>query len=291
MPLIDSNLKLPYNKLYPNISSFWKVRNLCTYKYTSILKQESHPHIPNWQKVLKMKINHIRYSLIFLAFISVELSTAQPYKTLVLPITRDSTTSLFSIPLEYRWGGGISPNYTETYLIGLDGALLWRHCPSPRLEIGCAAPECNAARSLFSPICPPSTLNASDSKCKCITSAVDPINGECDPSSLSSYTVIIPQTNGRNPVGSNKHKLYVSCASFSFSGMGVAGLSQAPLVLLTQVNPTKKFAPCLPSTKKAKGMVFFGDGPYYLKPKMDLRTVLYYTPLLKHPLHQSTTSG
>ncbi|KAI4317757.1 hypothetical protein L6164_025600 [Bauhinia variegata] len=231
-------------------------------------------------------MNHLQFSLLFLAFISFHLSAAQPSETLVLPVSLYIETSLYTIPLRYRWGGGISPDYTETHHIDLDAALVTRLCPSPRSEIGCATPECSKARTYLSPTCPPSTLNVTDKNCKCIATAVNPFNGECALAIISSYHVIIPQTNGRNPtVDSHAYQLFVSCPSFRHMGVYGAGLSRAPLALPNQLSATNKFALCIPRGKENKGVIFFGDGPYYLNASpdnVDLRESLGYTPLLKH---------
>ncbi|CAL5416021.1 unnamed protein product [Camellia sinensis] len=90
--------------------------------------------------------------------------------------------------------------------------------------------------------------------------------------------------------------LYLSCAPVSLfqslpkGTVGLAGLSWPPLSLSSQFTPpflgvAKKFAICLPSAPLAPGVIFFGDGPYYLLPPTNLNaeTLLSYTPLLKTP--------
>ncbi|KAK3009824.1 hypothetical protein RJ639_013949 [Escallonia herrerae] len=70
----------------------------------------------------------------------------------------------------------------------------------------------------------------------------------------------------------------------------LAGLSWAPLAVSSQFTGSslivaKKFAICLPSTPSARGMIFLGDGPYYILPptSLDAASILSYTPLLKRP--------
>ncbi|KAL6193912.1 hypothetical protein ACLB2K_034996 [Fragaria x ananassa] len=46
----------------------------------------------------------------------------------------------------------------------------------------------------------------------------------------------------------------------------------------------RKFAVCLPSSRRSYGVVFFGDGPYNLLPSIDVSKSLIYTPLIINPV-------
>ncbi|GAY34900.1 hypothetical protein CUMW_277410, partial [Citrus unshiu] len=50
----------------------------------------------------------------------------------------------------------------------------------------------------------------------------------------------------------------------------------------------RKFAICLSSSTKAKGAVFFGDGPYVMLPGVDVSKSLTYTPLILNPVTTAT---
>ncbi|KAL8235212.1 hypothetical protein R6Q59_021312 [Mikania micrantha] len=56
-------------------------------------------------------------------------------------------------------------------------------------------------------------------------------------------------------------------------------------VSLDQQPLKRTFSLCFPSTTVAPGILFYGTGPYYLLPQsnVDLRSLLSYTQLLKHP--------
>ncbi|KAI3705415.1 hypothetical protein L1987_75652 [Smallanthus sonchifolius] len=69
---------------------------------------------------------------------------------------------------------------------------------------------------------------------------------------------------------------------------GVAAFSWSTLAFPRQVKTLihhmkDKFALCLPSSSKAPGVTFLGDGPFYFTsfPNLDLRSILSYTPMVR----------
>jgi hypothetical protein len=74
----------------------------------------------------------------------------------------------------------------------------------------------------------------------------------------------------------------------------MAGFGRTKISLPSQFSAAfsldRKFAICLTSSaSNAKGVVFFGDGPYVLLPGIDASKLLIYTPLILNPV--STASG
>ncbi|XP_052208045.1 probable aspartic proteinase GIP2 [Diospyros lotus] len=211
----------------------------------------------------------INLFLLFLAFIHPfkSVSSAQPFKTLVAPIHKDTKTSLFTLTLK------------QNYLLDLSAPLSWIQCPQPHPTVPCTSPQCTQATSYLSPLCP-SPNNTASTHCDCTISAANPITKSCFSSQLSYNNITIPSTNGTNP----SFNVYFSCANKSLvqslpSGTaGIASLSWSPLSFPSQLG--KKFAVCLPAA--SRGAAFFGDGPYNL-PKRDAAKLLSYTPLIKNP--------
>ncbi|OVA05509.1 Peptidase A1 [Macleaya cordata] len=217
---------------------------------------------------------------------STILVSAQPYKGLVSPITKDPTTSLYSLTL----------NFHEKYVIDIGGPFLWYHCPKKYLTVSCYSPECLNATSYFSPLCP-TFVGEGRNQCTCVVTPVNPVTNKCFLAELTHKDLIISWTDGEVPkVGINFNQLYVSCApqilmkSLPLGVSGMAGLSRSLVSVSTQfLSPNleikRQFSICLPSTGSVPGVIFFGEGPFYMMPptKSDVRTILSYTPLIQHP--------
>ncbi|OMO95296.1 Peptidase A1 [Corchorus capsularis] len=229
--------------------------------------------------------------LIAFSFISVSALAPYKYKTLVAPIVKDPKTSLYSITLNSR----------ENYVIDINAPLSWRLCQNPGYPaspVSCFAPQCYQARSILSGMCPPANnIWMKNGQCHCIVTPVNPVAKSCALARLTSGNPTLSWTNGKNPTGVAKlNKTYFSCApntlfkSLPQGVTGLAALSRAPLAFSSQLAPSnlgvaKKFAICLPSTNRAPGVTFFGDGPYnfghYIPTEFDAAKILSYTPLVK----------
>ncbi|KAI4317758.1 hypothetical protein L6164_025601 [Bauhinia variegata] len=232
-------------------------------------------------------LQNLQISLLSLVFISFTVLALEPSQTLVAPITKDTNTSLYSINL----------NYVERYVIDLDATFSGRHFSFQQTLISCSSPQCSAARSYSSPQCSPSRNKDANGKCECVVTPMNPVTRKCDSAKLASSYLIISLTDGKNPTDTiNFGGFPIASApqtllqSLPEGTTGVVALSRAPLALPTKFSAShqglaKRFALCLPSTENTKGVVFFGDGPYYFLPreKIDLMGTLAYTPLLKHP--------
>ncbi|XP_010045850.2 chitinase CLP [Eucalyptus grandis] len=223
--------------------------------------------------------------IFMLGLSSLEVS-AQPFHTLVTSLHKDPNTSLHTITLT------LDPS--EQYLIDLDAPFIWNRCDSSQPTVSCGEPKCLTARSYISPLCP-ETNNTND-QCSCYDTPVNPITGLCASSYLSLNELTVYWTAGRSlsTYRIQYGNLYISCAPSSLlqslpaQAIGVASLSQSPLSLLYQFiidDLTQKFSLCLSSSSDDQGVIFFGDGPYYLEPpaNFDASSVLSYTPLIKNP--------
>ncbi|KAI6683728.1 hypothetical protein NL676_029641 [Syzygium grande] len=225
--------------------------------------------------------------LLALALAGSHVSAFQPYKTLVAPITKDTTTSLYSTTLNFR----------ENYIVDLGAPFSWYTCPYKHPLVTCKAPPCVSARSYLSPLCPPSSSSTNNLCQNCITTPVNPLTKTCSLSDLTCQNITLYLTNGGNPTSSiNLNDIYMSCApgyllkSLPSGTTGWTSLSWAPLALSTQLTPpqlgiTKRFAMCLPSVPNGKGTLFFGSGPYFFRSPalVDVSRFLSYTPLIKNP--------
>ncbi|KAK9756135.1 hypothetical protein RND81_01G076000 [Saponaria officinalis] len=220
--------------------------------------------------------------VLFVTLIS-SVSGAQPFKTLVSPITQSTTSS--SSPFT------ITVNTNEFLIIDIESPFSWHHCPKGFPHVHCNAPQCSSAQSTKPPNCHVQTSNKRPNRpCSCSTSPYNPFTKTCASSQLTYSSVSIASTNGHNPLAKVKYNIFMSCAPKSLltalpkNSSGIASLSRGPLSLVNQFSDSKvpkKFGMCLGQ----QGVAFFGDGPYFLLPPpgRDVTQLLSYTPLLKNP--------
>ncbi|KAM0016177.1 putative aspartic peptidase A1 family, aspartic peptidase domain superfamily, xylanase inhibitor [Helianthus debilis subsp. tardiflorus] len=242
--------------------------------------------------------------LLFFVFVSCSRDVLSQYyythfNTLVMPILKDAETSLHSV----SWFHG------GDKLIDLDAPFTWRDCVVRNppmvacgLEEGCRFPLrcdrtlCKEAHSYINPSCPSLNITAKYGCNICAVTPVNPVSKSCKLSQLTTDLVIFYGTDGRNiAVLSGQTfgvELVVSCAPSSLlkslpKGVdGVAAFSWSVLAFPRQVDKpyvANKFVLCLPSSSKAPGVAFLGDGPFYFTsfPNLDLRSVLSYTPMVR----------
>ncbi|KAK2631609.1 hypothetical protein EUGRSUZ_L02681 [Eucalyptus grandis] len=240
--------------------------------------------------------------LILLLAISTIASSAQPYHALVSPITKDSSTSLYSITLGPKDGG---------YVIDLSSPFSWRRCDPHDTILPCGSQQCVAA-GRYQPhpkSCPHQSRvqigGKNDSRsghqfCLCAVTESNPVTKSCASSELAVHNVVIPSTDGHVPKANiTVNGVPFACAPESLfhalpsGSSGMASLSPSSLSLpslfkkaigATAVN--KQFAICLPSSSSSPGVSFFGNGPFYLLPPpgIDVTQLLAFTPLLKNPV-------
>ncbi|XP_038707272.1 probable aspartic proteinase GIP2 [Tripterygium wilfordii] len=112
---------------------------------------------------------------------------------------------------------------------------------------------------------------------------------------LGQDVVCIQSTDAFNPtrVVSVPNLIFTCAPTFLLEGLangvkGIAGLGRSKISLPAQFSPAfsfdRKFAVCLTSSIRASGVVFFGDGPYVMRPNIDVSKNLIYTPLILNPV-------
>ncbi|XP_071715147.1 gamma conglutin 1-like [Rutidosis leptorrhynchoides] len=200
----------------------------------------------------------------------------------------------------------------ENFLIDIDAPFTWHdcavqwdldsnsYCDDIRLCIGgvyCEDDLCTDARTTYSyhhnhPVCPSET-NTSTFPCKCSVNVVNPVTKSCGQGLLNyDDAYFFNTTNGRNVftvIGRYTNAVCApstSFASFPANVTGVMSFSSSPYALPAYVFPPFKnsLALCLPRTLSSHGVLFIGEGPYYLLPQsdVDVRSYLSYIPLLKN---------
>nr|GFC46005.1 basic 7S globulin-like [Tanacetum cinerariifolium] len=158
--------------------------------------------------------------------------------------------------------------------------------------ISCWENICNEVRtssSSKSPSCPPAQDSDYEGECYCPYNAVDPLDGKCVISYLSNDTFDVKTivSNAIYSVNANVGCVNPDTAFLSYPKdvTGVLALSTSPYALpasLNQAPPNRTLSLCLPSASAAPGILFYGNGFSYLS-NVDVKSLLSYTPLLKHP--------
>ncbi|KAJ0744890.1 putative aspartic peptidase A1 family, aspartic peptidase domain superfamily, xylanase inhibitor [Helianthus annuus] len=213
--------------------------------------------------------------VVILAFISYEHEAiaqyVPPYTSIVVPVTKhtDAAKPLYSVQIMTAY---VNMQYLHAnFLIDIDAPFIWH--------------DCIVQWNIYPGSCPSNTLCTSPVSCE---------EYQCtDVRTTYSYEhnpPCPPVTNSIAWLGI----LYMSaCAnsssfeSFPANVTGVMAFSSSPYAFPAYLfQPLKRsLALCLPSNSSTRGVLFFGSGPYYLLPNsdVDVRSLLSYTPLLKHP--------
>ncbi|TVU36210.1 hypothetical protein EJB05_18134, partial [Eragrostis curvula] len=216
-----------------------------------------------------------------------------PSKPIVTPITRDPSTSLYTIPVK----NGIP------LVLDLAGSLVWSTCQQQgHRTIPCKSSACKVANRNRPASCASAANggNADDPHCACTTYPYNPVSGHCGNGDLTVVPLAANATDGKRPLFPVSFNALGSCApdglleSLPSGAAGVAGLSRLPLSLPSQVasklKVAKQFALCLPSGDGGQtGAAVFGGGPFQLManwpPPSDLAEELRRgsLPLVKNP--------
>nr|GEV46714.1 basic 7S globulin-like [Tanacetum cinerariifolium] len=254
---------------------------------------------------------------LFLVFISHDYEAiALPYTSLVFPVSKhtDVADPVYSAQLVTAWETQ-AEHKKEKFLIDIDAPFSWHDCvvqwdmnpgscPKDMLcefGVSCDEYQCTEVRDSYSyknNYCHQVPNNKPGwGFCECPVNVVNPITGSCDEALLNSENLFITTSNGRNPYdGFSALTLNAACLpsssfeSFPTNVTGVMAMSTSHYALpefLYQAETlmNRAIAFCLPSTTSAAGVLFYGNGPYYFTshPDVDIRSLLSYTPLLKHP--------
>ncbi|GAB4843447.1 GLC7-interacting protein 2 [Ancistrocladus abbreviatus] len=242
--------------------------------------------------------------LFLLMLTSAATSTAKfRPKALVLPVSKDSATHLYTTKINQR-----TPLVSVPVTLHLGGRFLWVLClenytSSTYRPAYCGSTPCSLARShecgqiqWQCKIPEPPSPGCHNNTCGQFPD--NPITISAVGGEVASDLVSIQSTDGSNPGRAVTVPHFIFVCGFEVllfyqpSGVrGVAGLGQARISLPSQFSSAfgfpRKFALCLSSSTKSNGVVFFGNGPYNFLPGIDASKSLLYTPIFINPV--STT--
>ncbi|XP_076955926.1 gamma conglutin 1-like [Bidens hawaiensis] len=235
--------------------------------------------------------------IIILAIISHEHEViavyVPPYISVVNKHT-DAAKPLYTVPVVTSY---VDMQFLqENFLIDIDAPFTWHDCivqwniypcscPPNKIcvsPVSCKEFECTQVRASYSyknPSCSPETNSSTLPGwgfCTCPVNVVNPMTSSCD-QALLNYDIFSSPISACAPSS--------SFASFPVNVSGVMAFSSSIYAFPAFLEPIKNtLALCLPSKSSAPGVLFNGNGPYYLPPQsnVDIRSYLSYTPLLKH---------
>ncbi|TYG58943.1 hypothetical protein ES288_D08G262200v1 [Gossypium darwinii] len=208
------------------------------------------------------------YSFILL---SKSQKTSKPNR-FVLQLQKDPKTKLFKVP----------------FVVDLNGRLLWVTCEkSYRSSIyhapRCRSTQCSRADSHYCHICStrdgPGCHNNT-----CGVMSMNPVTGLTAMSELAQDVLSIQSTQGSNPGPMVRVPQFLfTCApslllqrGLPSTVQGVAGLGHSPISLPTQLAShfgSAGFAPTFALCLAPKGVMFFGDSPYYMLPNYYMEVI------------------
>ncbi|RLM73725.1 basic 7S globulin-like [Panicum miliaceum] len=212
-----------------------------------------------------------------------------PSRPIVTPITKDSVTSLYTIPVT---GGA-------PLVLDLAGPLIWSPCQPGHRTVPCKSSVCTVANRNHPANCASTGTGqpgSPDPSCACTAYPYNPVSDQCGSGDLTKMSLSANATDGKNPLFPVSFPAYAACApdgllaSLPAGAAGVAGLSRQPLSLPSQVasrlKVAKQFALCLAGDGQT-GATIFGGGPFELQaaPPMELAEDLRKNalPLLVNP--------
>ncbi|KAJ4719506.1 basic 7S globulin-like [Melia azedarach] len=231
----------------------------------------------------------ISFLLILTSESKSQPTTFKPNK-LVLPVQKDRFTHLFVTNVHKR-----TPLKQVPFVVHLNGQFLWVTCEQNYLSTTYHAPFCHSTQCARAntPYCHTSSSRARPGchNNTCGLMALNPVTRQAAMAELAQDVLSIQSTNGVNlgPFARVPNFLFACAPSFLLQKgfpknvQGIAGLGHAPISLPTQLAShfgfPPKFALCLPSSYSSNGAMFFGDGPYFMGPGMDVSRQLSFTPL------------
>lgn len=237
--------------------------------------------------------------LLILSIFNASPISAQPSfrpKALVIPVSKDASTLQYTTQISQR-----TPLVPINLVLDLGGQYLWVDCENNYVSstyrpARCRSAQCSLAKAdgCFSSPKPGCNNNT------CGLLPDNTITRTATGGELAYDVVSVPSTDGSNP-GQNvtvSQFLFTCAPTFLLKGLavgvsGMAGLGRTRISLPSQFAAAfsfhRKFAVCLTSSTSARGVVFFGDGPYVMLPNVDVSDSLIYTPLFINPV--STASA
>ncbi|KAL5782530.1 hypothetical protein ACOSP7_007559 [Xanthoceras sorbifolium] len=234
-------------------------------------------------------------SIILFLFVLVSLCEAQQPskpKALFLPVSKDLSTLQYITRLNLG-----TPSVPKTLVVDLGGRYLWIDCAngykSSTYKPGnCGSAPCSLAKS-----------NGCTNNKTCDINPENTVTRHVGNGELAMDKISLQSTDGSKSGPLNSvHNFIFSCATnslllgFSRGVNGMLGLGRNPVSLPSQLalaiggNFHRKFAICLPSKPKTKGVIFFGDSPYIFYPgyntskAIDVSSRFSYTKLYTNPV-------
>lgn len=242
------------------------------------------------------------YTIIICSYLLISSSLAATIsfrpKALILPVSKDASTNQYITHFSQR-----TPLVPLKLTLDLGGQFFWVDCEhgyvsSTYRPVPCRSAACSLARSTACGDCFPPKPGCNRNTCSLIPD--NSITRTATSGELASDVVSLQSTNGKNPgkVVSVPKFLFVCGSQVIINGLaagvtGMAGLGRTKISLPPQFSSSfsfpRKFALCLTSSTRSKGVVIFGNGPYVFLPNIDASTNLIYTPLFINPV--STASA
>uniref|UniRef100_A0ACD5XFS0 Uncharacterized protein n=1 Tax=Avena sativa TaxID=4498 RepID=A0ACD5XFS0_AVESA len=255
---------------------------------------------PRKSQPRKMSRSRLPVLLVLLAVSLLVLASCQPLPV-VVPVTKDPATSLYTIP--FYDGANL--------VVDIAGPLVWSTCQRGHLpaELPCKSDTCKLANAYPVPGCRAAGCghDARKDRTSCTANPYNPVTGACAAGSLVHTRFVANTTDGKNPVSQVSVRTVAACgttkkllASLPRGASGVAGLAGSGLALPAQVASSqkvaKKFLLCLPTGgANGDGVAIFGGSPLYLQytGSMEYTESLQYTPLVARkdsPAHYVTVN-
>ncbi|KAD0371276.1 hypothetical protein E3N88_44364 [Mikania micrantha] len=235
-----------------------------------------------------------------------------PFTSVVAPVAKHTDSAynpLYSAQIMTKY---VNLHFIHTnFLIDLEAPFTWYDCivqwnsypgscPGNTVclsPVSCEEYQCTDVRTSTSDqqsSCPPvtnSSILPGWGFCTCPVSAVNPITGSCAEPLLNYDELWFNATDGRTAFP-NFYGIYPNSAcapsstfeTFPKNVSGVLALSSSSHALPAYLfgSLERSFALCLPSAVSSNGVLFLGSSPYHLQSEVDVRSLLSYTPLLKH---------
>ncbi|KAI4317941.1 hypothetical protein L6164_025764 [Bauhinia variegata] len=229
-------------------------------------------------------------SLLLFAFSPSTAQTSFRPKALVLPVTKDVSTSLpqYITQLKQR-----TPLVPIKLTVDLGGGYLWVNCEENYVSSTSKPARCGSAQcSLFG-------LYGCSGEKICGRGPDNSVTGVGTYGDIHGDVISIQSTDGNNPgrAVSVPNFLFICGSNVVQEGLpngvtGMAGFGRTKVSLPSQFASAfslyRKFAICLSSSTGSDGVIFFGNSPYNLN--MDVSKSLTYTPLLKNPVSTAVSS-
>ncbi|KAI9194713.1 hypothetical protein LWI28_008511 [Acer negundo] len=222
---------------------------------------------------------------LFISSATIAQTSFRP-KALLLPVSKDAATLQYVTHINQR-----TPLVPVKLTVHLGGETLWVDCEKGFVSSSFKPARCGSAQ------CSLATADACSGLNVCGQSVGNPIIRTSTHGDIGQDVVSLQSTDGSNPgrVVKVPNFIFTCGATLLVRGLangvtGMAGLGRSKIALPTQLAAAfsfkRKFALCLSSstTSDENGVIIFGDGPYVIRPDIDVSKSLTYTPLFINPV-------